>query len=325
MTSSTLAPGAKHEARREHEAEHQSQRSQDESHGDSYLPAHRHPTEPRAHTRRDACDAGASTTAERGAPGRQWAVRGSLALLYLLTGCGRLGFQDAVRLDGGGSDSSDPASDTLDSADGTTTSSGITFAQQSPAFNGTGPFTLTLPAQATPGSLLVVTMGANDTSMLVLPGAWTIAQQVSVNGGCFALVAYIANIPPGVQSITFQQPAGLPSVAVLSEFAGVTATALDVTGTNSSSVPAATQSVSTTSATTASGALAVDVFCEDVNNPTYVGASGWTNLGTVSNSSAVPSFSSDFRIVAASGVVTETQTSSLAGKYAATIATFQAQ
>ena len=64
------------------------------------------------------------------------------------------------------------------------------------------------------------------------------------------------------------------------------------------------------------------MFCEDDNNPTFTPGAGWSQLGEFANVASSPSLASDARFVPA-GAVDETITSSVAGKYAAVIATFR--
>lgn len=68
--------------------------------------------------------------------------------------------------------------------------------------------------------------------------------------------------------------------------------------------------------------MVIDVFCEDVNMPTYTGDPAWTTLGTHRAGPSEPSFLSDYRIVASPGVVV---TSSVNGKHSAATAAFRSQ
>jgi hypothetical protein len=247
-----------------------------------------------------------------------------LALLSMLTGCGRLGFglfsdtsdPDAA-LDGAGGDGSGDASADAPPAGGPLT-------QQSAMFNGLGAMTLTLPAPSTAGSLLVITMTTNDTSNLVLPTGFTVATSIMVSGGGFALIAYQADNPGGVSNVMVTQPTGLPSVAQLSEWMGITSTSPDVMG--SSTGPNSTMlTVQTAAATTAANDVALAVFCQDVANPTYTAEAGWSRLGTASNTSAYPSYSADYRTNVPVGIASETVTSTVSGKYAAVIVAFRTQ
>lgn len=243
----------------------------------------------------------------------------------MLAGCGRLGF------DLFGGDTSDPDA-AVDAAqgDGSADASadappaGGPLTQQSATFNGLGAMTLALPAPSTPGSLLVITMSTNDTSNLVLPAGFTIATSIMVSGGGFALIAYQANNPGGISSVMVTQPTGLPSAAQLSEWSGTTGASPDVMG--SATGPSSTMlTVQTAAATTVANDLAIAVFCQDVASPTYTAAAGWMRLGTASNTSAYPSYSADYLTNVPVGIVSETVTSTVSGKYAAVIVAFRTQ
>lgn len=248
-----------------------------------------------------------------------------LAWLSLLTGCGRLGF-------GLFNDTPGDADAAIDNSTGDGGPDGKTDAppaggplvQQTPMFNGVGPATLSLPGPSTAGSLLVITMTANDTSNLVLPSGFSIATQIMVSGGGFALIAYQANNPGGISSVGISQPSGLPSVAQLTEWTGITATSPDVMGSTTGQ-NSTTLSVQTAAATTAANDLAIAVFCQDVSTPMYTAGTGWTSIGTASNTSAYPSYSADYRTNVPVGIVSETVTSTVSGKYAAVIVTFRTQ
>jgi hypothetical protein len=243
-------------------------------------------------------------------------------LVSLLAGCGRFGFgagEDdvdaniAVDASGSGSDASDD-----DGLIGTTSAG--THVQQSATADAAGPYTLTLPAPSTAGSLLVMTMGSSSTG-LVMPPGWLVAQQVSVSGGCVAAIVYYPNNPGGITDVTFEQGALVPSVAVLTEWTGVTT--LDVIGTASSSGPASTLTVQAAAPATANG-VAINVFCEAVNMPQYTTSEGWTNLASASNGPSEASFSTNYRLdYAAGSTVDGSVTTTIAGKYAAIVATFK--
>jgi hypothetical protein len=242
----------------------------------------------------------------------------AIALVCFLAGCGRLGFgvtdDDPLAAD---ASALDPA-DATDAAPTT-----IAHAQASAPVDVAGPMTMTLPASSTPGSLLVVTLGTSDTSNLVVPAGWTFATQIAVSGGCVAAILYYANNPGGIASVTFDQPSLVPTVAQLTEWTG--ATTLDATGTATSSSPVTMLAVQTATPATATGGIAIDVFCEAVNQPAFTAGPGWTNLTTASNGPAEASFITDYKLGIGPGVVGETVTTSVAGKYAAAIATFRAQ
>jgi hypothetical protein len=247
-------------------------------------------------------------------------VTKAIALLCCLAGCGRLGFgvaDDDVAGDARGDGNSDGPRIDADT--------GMPPTQVSPVVaNATGDVILPFTNPTVAGSLLVVAIGTNATSNLALPAGWTIANQVSTNGGCTALIGFRPNNPGGLTSVTVTQISGVPTVALASEWNEITSTMpLDVIGSTSGNNPTAAQTVQTAQATTAAGELAVTSFCEDVNNPTYTGDPAWQTLGKATAASSSPSFIAEYTHAAAPGVVAATVTSSVSGKYAATIATFR--
>lgn len=248
-----------------------------------------------------------------------------MAVVCVLAGCGRLGFGvegddtlgDAPAGDSGGSG----ADAGLDGSTGVAAQ-----AQASASVNVMGDVAMTLPAPSTPGSLLVVTMGTSTISNLGLPAGWMIAAEITISGGCLAAIAYMANNPGDITSVTFTQSAGVPTVAQLTEWAGVSTTAaLDAIGTATGN-QATMLSVQTATPTTAAGGVAVDVFCQAVTMPVYSAGAGWTNLASASNGPSVASFTTNYKLGLAAGVtIDETVTTTVAGKYAAAIATFRPQ
>ncbi|HEY5944243.1 MAG TPA: hypothetical protein VIV40_02070 [Kofleriaceae bacterium] len=246
----------------------------------------------------------------------------AVALVCLLAGCGRLGF-------GLGDDdhASADAPDITADIGGDAAPSMVALVQASTTVNSPGG-TVTLPfgSPTTAGTLLVATFGANDISNLVLPAGWMIAQQAFTSGGCFAVVAYQANNPGGITSIDLGQPSLLPTVAVATEWTGITASSpLDAIGLSSGGAPMTTQTVQTATPTVAADELAISVFGEDVGMPQYSGDPTWQLLGTASNTSSSPSFIAQYKRIAVPGAVGTTVTSSVAGKYAAAIVTFRSQ
>lgn len=184
----------------------------------------------------------------------------------------------------------------------------------------TGPTTVPI-APSRPGTLLVAAIVTNNGASLTVPTGWTVAASQPVIGSCTTFLAYQAANPGGVTSVTFGQLAGNPTVAQVTEWTSTAASPVDVTGMfsqNNSNL----QDIST-SAAAAAGTIAITSYCQDVNNPTYTTATGWTNLGVFSNVSSSPSFLSDYQAVQAAGVVTEGALSSIAGKYGAVIVTFK--
>lgn len=240
-----------------------------------------------------------------------------LLLVGLFAGCGRFGF-------GAEGDRPDASIDApTDSPDDDTlidTTGVATKVQQSATADTAGPYTLTLPSPSTAGSLLVMTMGSSSTG-LVMPPGWMFAQQLSVSGSCVAAIVYYPNNPGGITDVTFQQGTLVPSVAVLTEWANVTT--LDVIGTTSSNSPATNLTVQSATPTTSSG-VAINVFCEAVNMPQYTTAEGWTNLAAASKGPSEASFSTNYRLdYSAGSMVDGSVTTTVAGKYAAIVATFK--
>jgi hypothetical protein len=246
----------------------------------------------------------------------------AVVLACLLGGCGRLGFdaRDFAAGDAKGSDSA-IASDAADASGNAM----IQRWQETAVANTVGGAMLTLGTPSMPGSLLVLAIAANDLSSLGLPSGWTQAATTGSNGACFGLIAYLPNNPGGIGSITYTMSTGAPSVAQLIEIANASTTApLDAVGQIAASSPVVSQTVSTSTSTTSPQELAVTLFCEDVNMPTYSPAgSAWMRLGTFSNSSSSPSYEAEYSLVPATMVVTATVTSDVAGKYTGLIATFR--
>ena len=234
----------------------------------------------------------------------------------IASGCGRIGF-DAI------SDPTQTSDATGDATGDAITIGTIAFVQAGPVVViGSGPITVTLPAPSTAGTLLVATIATNSVSPIGLPASWTTAASVMTSGACAVALAFEANNPGNLTSFTFTVNG--PMVGQVTEWSGVSATSpLDATGTQSGTSPSTSQPVQTTSSTLAAAELGVSVFCADVNMPTYTPESGWTNLGNHSDSSAFPSFTSDFALDLPIGVVSETQTSSRSAKYASALATFR--
>jgi hypothetical protein len=261
-------------------------------------------------------------------PGIYWeSVLKVVVAVATLAGCGRFGFGLAddgdgdAAVDGSAADAAD--ADAPGMADAPPAM--LQHVQQSTVSATVGSHTLVLPAASTAGTLLVIALGANDISNLVLPAGWMIATSVATTGACTAAIAYLPDNPGGITSVMFSQPSLLPTAALLTEWSGIaTANPLDAIGTTIGTTASNMQSVQTATPTT-TRTLSIDVFCEDVNMPTYTGEPGWTTLGTHSDGPAEPSIISDYRVVAAPGIVGETVTSSANGKHSAAIAAFRSQ
>ncbi len=247
--------------------------------------------------------------------------------LALTSACGRVGFDALATPAGGDARAGDAAGDAPGGGDGTgsdsAVTSGVALAQMGVVVAATTNLMLSLPAPSTPGTLLVAAIATNGTSGVGLPSGWTMATTVGINGSCSTIIAYYENNPGGITTATFTQIAGTPGAGELTEWTGAMTTgSLDATGTATGNSPGTAQSVATAMAP-AAGELAVAAFCEDVNSPLYTAGSGWTQLGTYSNVSSSPSFEHDYLRGTPAAIVTDSVTSSVAGKYAAVIATFR--
>jgi len=232
--------------------------------------------------------------------------------LYALIGCGRVGFAPL------GEDARAGADTPRDSAAAVDGALGSANVQTSKPIGGADGLTFTIePTQ--PGTLLVASIAFNSQGTLALPPGWQLALMDGTAGACSALLAYELANPGGVTSLTFTLGGNTPIVGMISEWAGPSA--LGVMGSTVQGQPSITQSVQ--AANPAPGMeLAITTFCEDDNNPTFTPGAGWSQLGQFSNVASSPSLASDARFVPA-GAVDETITSSVAGKYAAVIATFR--
>jgi hypothetical protein len=235
---------------------------------------------------------------------------GRAALIaWLVAACGRVGFDP--RSLGAAADASG-----VSSADGNVVTGSIVLVQQSSVVAGVGPTTVTLNPTM-PGTLLVATIGENDVA--VFPSGWQNVWEVGTAGECTASMDYLANNPGGITSVMFPQSSGIAIVIQITEWSGVTT--LDATGQGFGTGPQTVQQVQTDTPATSDG-VAITLFCEKVNNPTYTSQSSWKRLGAFKNPANAPSFMSDYNAVAA-GSIAETATSSAAGVYNAVIATFR--
>ena len=249
-------------------------------------------------------------------------ISGWYLLLAGLAGCGRMDFDAIATTSDARAMSDAPAVADI--------GSGIDMAVGPPALVQTSVVavasngvTVTLPASSTAGTLLVATIASNGVNPIGLPPSWTLAVWIGTGGGCYATIAFELNNPGNETSFVFSQGAGIPTLGQITEWSGLAT--LDATGTATSASPTTSQLVQTGSVTTVPDELGIDVFCEDVNTPTYSPGTGWTSVGTYSNVPSAPSFSSDYRLGLAAGMISETQTSSGPGKYSAAIATFRPQ
>jgi hypothetical protein len=242
-----------------------------------------------------------------------------LVCLASLAACGRLGFEPRVSADASGDADRDA---TLGDGQPST----IALVQIGMVLSSSNGLTLTLPAPSTAGTLLVATFGDNSIVQLNLPPPWQLAAASPSSGTGYAILAYQANNPGGITSVTFMQTSGIPLAGLLSEWSGVATTSpLDAMGSTMSASPVTSQSVQTSTVPTVAGELAIAVFSQDANVPSYTTGTGWTNVGGFGNLASAPSFTADYQLGVPMAVVGETVTSSVAGKYGAIVVTFLPQ
>jgi hypothetical protein len=241
-----------------------------------------------------------------------------LAVACLIAGCGRLGFDAAGK----------PTGDAAEHGDGANTGDGAGSAsggprQVSPAVLGTGSVTITLPAPTTPGTLLVATLGLNNLSVTPPPN-WMLNANGTVSGACTSAIATDRSGTGGQQSFTFTLPGGAVSAIQVSEWGGIDlGNPIDAAGFGGGLQPATALTITTMSAATVPGELAIGTFCQDTTMPSFTPGAGWTELGQAANTSASPSLLGEYQLGVPSAQITATGTSSISSKYAATVMTFR--
>jgi hypothetical protein len=252
-----------------------------------------------------------------------------VVLLVMASACGRLGFDplrvnaDADPLTGDVAHDSaiDSATDAMAGSDAAM-GSAFTRVQSTAATSGTGTQMVMLPSPTTAGTVLVATFALNSLGALTVPGGWTTNASSMINGACASVIATETSGAAGRQALSFTVNAGAPVSIQVSEWAGVNLSSpFDAVGMGGSSFSMLALSIATSGATTTAGDLAIASFCEDVQTPTFTPGAGWTNLGQVPVSSALPSLFTEFQQNLPVGQVTATGTGSLVAKYAATIVT----
>ena len=203
----------------------------------------------------------------------------------------------------------------------------IAKVQDSAVATGTaGTVTATYPAATTAGNLLVATVAyAGVTPGFSAPTGWVRAVSKASTLG-ETEIWYYANNPGGITSVAFTFTSGVAAGLEVSEFSGADKVApLDRTGSTSTS-SATTVTVSTSAATVAAGELVVTSFAQSYSTTTssitFTPASGWTNLGN-GLISTLAGKTSDHKLNVAAGTISELETSSKAGSWAAAIATFK--
>jgi len=235
------------------------------------------------------------------------------AIACVLAGCGRLGFDERVGGplgDGGPGDGGDGDSMGSGSANGL-------LVQQSPVVSAGSSPTVTLPMPTRGSTLLVATFAANDATNLTLPPGWQKNAAGTASGACTSVVATSPSAPAGQTMFMFGLPG--PSVVQVTEWAGVGG--LDSGGFGGGG-PGTAMTITTLAADSTAGNLAIATFCQDVTTPTFTPGPGWTNLGDFANTAALPSITSEFMPGQPAAKITATATTSVSGKFAATVVTF---
>lgn len=128
------------------------------------------------------------------------------------------------------------------------------------------------------GTLLVLwcfVNGQGRTTTLSVPGAWSTIVNIADGLGddTFAL-AYYANNPGGITSVTCTQGTTDPVTLIITEFSGLTSNPLDQSGSLTFASPAPPCSITTPSATVQAEELVVAGFgsSDGVNQALYPGA-----------------------------------------------------
>ena len=190
-----------------------------------------------------------------------------------------------------------------------------------------GTLTLTVSSATTATDLLVATLAYTGSSPnFSAPSGWVRGPNVASSLGG-SEIWYYANNPGSITSAAFTYSGtGTAAGGELTEWSGVALVSpLDQTGT-ATATSASSVSVSSSAATATSGELAITAFTESFassQNPTFTAGTGWTNL-TKSATNGSGAFTTDYKLGPASGaVVSETESSSRSGTWAATIATFK--
>ena len=187
-----------------------------------------------------------------------------------------------------------------------------------------GSVTLTLPAASTAGNLLVAIVVGQKNASFSGPANWVQGPNVGRTNN-EAEVWYYPNNPGGITSAAFTNTGTNFSAGQLSEWSGVaTSSPLDKSGTASSGT-ATSIAVSTGGATTLAGELVVSSFSQTLPSPstaTFTPGANWLNLGKTGATSSWQ-YTADYRLGVAAGTISETETSSVSGSWAAAIAAFK--
>lgn len=239
-------------------------------------------------------------------------------VLWMLAGCGRLGFDTRTDLTGDGPRSGDG---TQQQGDGGGSAAGP-LVQATTVMVGTGPQTLSLPAPTSAGTLLVASLGLNSLSGVTPPAGWQINANGSVSGGCVAAMATEISGAAGRQSFTFMAPAGAPVAMQITEWSGVLlGNPYDGSGFGGGG-PTTSLTIATVLPNMSVGDLGIATFCEDTTMPAFTAGAGWTQLGQAANVASSPSLLTEVQTGEPALKITATATSSLSTKFAAVVMTF---
>jgi hypothetical protein len=186
---------------------------------------------------------------------------------------------------------------------------------------------VTLPAPSSSGTLLVVTL-RSDTNPSNKPftppsAQWLPAVENFQNGIAHTQIWYYPNNPGGIQTADFGlSPNSINGVGQMTEWAGVAASALDITGTLTQTTNQSSVTISTSGPVTTAGELVItDMGAVKKAAQTYNPGAGWTNA--VSDMS-LEGYASEYEINPALGVkASEAVTVSKATKWASVVATFK--
>lgn len=198
----------------------------------------------------------------------------------------------------------------------------IALVQTGPEVAGTQSVRPTLTSPSAAGNLLVVTVRMTPTNLASTPpGGWFNAVGVNEPNTGRSEIFYYPNNPGGISAATFSfNPSFNGGLAQMSEWRG--ASALDQTGTFTwSQQQGQTFTVSTSSATTAAGELAItaNAFFPTGGGNVYTRGAGWSSL----LADLTFGYASDYRLNVPIGVAGETVSYSSDTTWAMTIATFK--
>ena len=182
-----------------------------------------------------------------------------------------------------------------------------------------------LPAASTAGTLLVATLTSQRNNHFTAPTGWVRAARAS-RAAADAEIWYYANNPGGITRASFSNSGATATAGQLSEWSGVGASSpLDQKGA-ATSLLATSIAPATSDATTVAGELAVTAAAQHIavaSSATFTPGAGWTNLGNSGATTSSHQYTADYRTDVATGTVSETITSSVAGSWAAVVATFK--